>query len=440
MAQHECMNSSAALAAPPPTSSIRAVRGGSGTGAGHGAAGPPTVVRCTTTADFLAALPFLTGFTAEDSLFIVFFSGSQAGPVARLDLPPEESAEATRSLLEAICQILGESDAGAAGAALAISSGRSFAETRGAPWSSFAKLLKRRFRREGWPLRELAVIAPDGWAGMLGPRAGEQRALSEIAASPIAAEAAAAAPAPRPIERIGELPERDPERAAAIAEHLEALDRRENERRAREAVSAGRPENPLRLHGTARVAEACFTAGEGPPEARLCARLVRAAEDPDQWLVLALTALTRAEFVIGLAEDRELDRIVALPIEADPDTEGSAGWSIEAVLFSLSHETPDPARLRRAIAALGDIAAQAPESRRSGVLALLAWAWWMLGLATVSHRLVEQALALDAEHALAQMVGRLNSCTPPWQLRRVRDAVREGVRDRSIGESEGEAA
>lgn len=440
MTQHGGMNTSAALAAPSPASPIRAAHSGTGTGTGHDAAGPPTVVRCATTADFLAALPFLTGFTAENSLFIVFFSGSQAGPVARLDLPPKDSTEATRSLLDAICQILGESGAGPAGAALVISSRRTFAETRGLPWSSFAKLLKRRFRRERWPLRELAVIAPDGWAGMLGPRAGEQRPLSEIDASPIVAEAAAAGPDPAPIERLGELPEHDPERAAAIAEHLEALDRRESERLARRPARADRPENPLRLHGTARVAEACFAAGDGPPEARLCARLARATEDPDQWLVLALTALTRAEFVIALAEDRELGRIVALPIEAEHDAGGSAGWSIEAVLFSLSHEAPDPARLRKTIAVLSDIAAQAPESRRSGVLTLLAWAWWMRGLATVSHRLVEQALALDPEHALAQMVGRLNRCAPPWQLHRFRDAVREGAHDRGVGDSRSEAA
>src|SRR5690606_7463560 len=48
----------------------------------------PEIIKCRTTADFLAALPLLVGFTATNSIFIVLFSGKAAGRTIRLDLPP----------------------------------------------------------------------------------------------------------------------------------------------------------------------------------------------------------------------------------------------------------------------------------------------------------------------------------------------------------------
>ena len=411
----------------------------------------PVVIRCATTADFLAALPFITGFTAENSLFLVFFRGRRAGTVARIDLPQAQTRETAGPLLDAIFRILRETGGGAAGPAIVITSGQGFAESRGTPWSWLAKRLLRRFRSQGWPLRELAVVAPDGWAGMLGDRAGERRDLSEITSNPVAAEAAAAAPAPESLDEFGRLPDPDPGRAAEVASQLAALDRRKHERRIRMATTIGRgtahgdtaavdrdaaSQTPLRLHGAARVAEACFAKGDAPPEPRLCARLAHAAEDPGLWLVLALTALTRAGFVIALAEDRVLGRLVGLPVEAEEadgldeagsgiDAEDAVDLSIEGVLFAASHDAPDPARLRAVTAVLSDAAAHAPAPRRPGILALLAWAWWMRGMPTVSQRLVEQALTVDREHALARMVGRLSRVTPPWQVRGLRDAMRD---------------
>lgn len=47
----------------------------------------PTVLRSRTGADFLASLPTLTGFTADDSLMLVPFRGKRTtGGVLRIDL------------------------------------------------------------------------------------------------------------------------------------------------------------------------------------------------------------------------------------------------------------------------------------------------------------------------------------------------------------------
>lgn len=386
----------------------------------------PPVIRCSDTADFLAALPFLTGFTAENSLFIVFFHGKRSDGAMRVDLPPHRAPELTAALVDGLCEILRDTGAGAAGPALVITSEQGFAETHGAPWKGLARLLRRRFAREDWPLRELAVVAPDGWACMLGDRAGERRPLAESRASPVAGEAAAAAPPPTSLDALGRLPEPDPARTAEIAACLAELDRRERSRRGR-PVAAGRgPAAATVLHGAAWIAGACFAAGDRLPEPRLVARLIRAAEDPDRWLALALTALTRAEFIVDAVGEGEADRLIGLPLapsgSARPDP--APDRSVQGLLSSLSYDRPEPEKLRRVAAVLGDAIAHAPEARRPGLLALLAWAWWMIGLQTVSQRFIAQALEIDPEHRLTLMVGRLNQAPPPWQLLDLRDGRR----------------
>ena len=183
---------------------------------------------------------------------------------------------------------------------------------------------------------------------------------------------------------------------------------------------------PIWLHGTARLAGVCLDQAEGSPplEPRLCARLIRAAECSDRWLILALTSVTRAEFVIGLAEDAEPADFVDVPIDMDaargrPHARRgyrAARWSIHALLSSLATEIPDPGKLRRAIAVLEDIAAHAPEPRRPGLLALLSWAWWMLGLQSVAARILDEALRIDPAHELSLMVSRLGETPPLWRF------------------------
>jgi hypothetical protein len=57
--------------------------------------------------------------------------------------------------------------------------------------------------------------------------------------------------------------------------------------------------------------------------------------------------------------------------------------------------------------------------QRPALLALLAWAWWMLGMQTVAERLVIQALEIHPGHELASMVQRLNRSVPAWHLNHI---------------------
>lgn len=370
-----------------------------------------TVLRCSSTADFLAALPFLTGFTAENSLFLVLFRGKRSTSTVRIDLPNEGDAGAILPLIDDVCRLLEESGAGVEGPAIVITSRRSFAESQGGPWRRFARLLRRRFEREGWPIRDLAVVASDGWAGLLGPDR-SRHSLDEISANPLVTTAAEAVSAvgtelPVPLEEFGGLPEPRPEFAASVISRLAELDRREEHRE---------PADPsILLHGIARVAGACFGSEDELPEARLCARLIRSAEHPQHWLITALTAITRTEFVIELIEESPSAHFTQVPVESiHQEGTRSPSWSIRLILDSLSADTPDPAKLRRVIQTVAGIATHAPAARRPGLLALLAWAWWMRGMQSVAIRLVGEALALDPEHQISRMVERLVDSPPAW--------------------------
>ena len=54
--------------------------------------------------------------------------------------------------------------------------------------------------------------------------------------------------------------------------------------------------------------------------------------------------------------------------------------------------------------------------------ALLAWAWWVRGMQSVSQRLIAQALEIDGDHELMLMVRRLSAAPPVSHLRRLRTA------------------
>ncbi|MBN9611985.1 MAG: DUF4192 family protein [Actinobacteria bacterium] len=366
------------------------------------------MLRCTTTADFLAALPFLAGFTAQNSLFLVLFSGKRANRAIRMDLPDPDDARASVALLDGICELLSETGAGTERPAVVISSSQSFAEAGGAPWREFARLLRRRFRREGWSLRELAVVAPDAWTGLLDPEAPRHgRSLNEIAASPVGAQAAEAVPAPRDIDRFGELSEPDAERAAAVLGRLAELDLRERRRASAAEAQPDQTHALVWVHGLVRVASACFT-GTELPEPRLAARLIAAAEVPDRWLVLALVTVCTPEFVTQFAEDLGPARL------ADSAQTSSSG--IGRILAVLAQSRPDPTALHRIIDVLGDTAAHAPSARRAGLLALLAWAWWLLGMSSVADRLLRDAGRIDADHELTHVVAEVTSSPPGWLL------------------------
>ncbi len=395
------------------------------------AAPEPHVLRCESTADLLAALPLATGYTDGHSLFIMLFRGKRSCGTARMELPCDQSAGETEALIEGVIALLGETGAGADSPAFVITTSQSFGEQRGTPWLRFARRLERRLSKRGWRAREFAVLAADGWRSLHGdselPRSLREIANSRLALQADASRFGALHREPRTLDELGRLPQPDPHRSQAVARQLRTIE----QRRASEAART-EPETAagaaLWLPGTARVAEACFGTSRGrngrrSVEPRLLARLIDAAQNSDRWLVLALTAMTRAEFLVGVAEEFADGRFERVPLEEGPAARPS--WSVLGLLVSLAQDVPEPEQLGRTIDALGDAAAHAPEPQRPALLALLAWAWWLRGLQSVSLRFVAQALSIDAGHELTLMVERLIEAPAAAHLDRLRASLSE---------------
>ena len=385
--------------------------------------GETPVLRCSNTADFLAALPFLTGFTAENSLFIVLFEGKRSGSAIRIDLPPGDTPQETTPVLEVVCKLLEATGAGPQGPALVITSERSFADAGGVPWRRFAKRLERRLAREGWWIREFACVASDGWAQYANadsPRA--RRPLAEINASLVAQAAEELGRSHVTLAEVGALPDVDEAQARRVREEIERLTARELQGSrtgsAGDAARASAPDPLRQLQAVADTAGELFWCRSLPADAALCARFLRDAECADRWLVQALTAVTRPEFVAELLVESGAERFTDVAVdEAQRASRGVRdGWSIAGLLVTLGQEAPEREKLRAAIDALAWCAAHAPREYQPGALSLLAWAWWMLGMQSVAERMVDAALAINPDHALSRMALDLNRSVPAWHL------------------------
>ncbi|MFV0433448.1 MAG: DUF4192 family protein [Leucobacter sp.] len=397
------------------------------------------VITCHGTADFLAALPELVGYTAPGSLFVVFFAGKRSEGAMRIDLPASDSPEDSLDLLDTICHVLRELDYEAP--AVVISSEQTFAEAGGAPWEALARRVEQRLLSERIGLRELCCLAPDGWASYDDPEApATGRPLSEIAESPIALEARLRGSTPPNLADLGAIPSPNPRRQKAVTAALDKI-------AAHEPPSAGAASpsfpalgylHPSKHHlapfaETAAVARALQREDRGLTP-RMTARLARSAAHSDLWFLLAMAVLTRPEFPCEMARELGVERFTGIPVDLEGgdffgggrreeidgcsrDFSGSrshrsAGqhgprWSIYLLLADACLDFTEQNRLPIIRTRLAQAVAETPRELRPGLLAFSAWLWWLSGTQSVAYRHVEKALGIDPEHELALMVEHL---------------------------------
>lgn len=427
-----------------PATGVSALRAG----AVSRAAPAPEVLRCGNTADFLAALPALAGFTAENSIFLVCFQGNRGGNVIRIDLPDSDDPRSTESFHDLIISLMRQTGAGAERPAAVLTTTLGFAETGAVPRGRLAHQLKRRFHREGWSFRELAVIASDGWCGLLSDSSGRPRPLSEIEQSPIAARTRGRERAAVSLASLGSLPEPHPDRRLAVGAWLHELQQRRLASSAHPASNMPRTDRTLlRIRQAARVADACFAppaqlgtaAANASPRRfstaedrqsthvpdRLLAKLIDTVQQQTGWLVCVLTALTRAEFVVDVAHATGADRLADILIESEPEAKLGTreGWSIRHLLTSLAHEMPPKEKLRAVIAVAEDALVHAPETLRPPLFAMLAWAWWAIGMQSVATRIAAEGLKSHPDHELLRMVQQLCDTPPAAHLSGLREKL-----------------
>lgn len=319
---------------------------------------PEHVLRCTSTADFLAALPQLVGFTAEDSLFVVFFAGNRSGGTLRVDLPQSESPQHLTQFIDGVCAILQDTrnQHGWASPAVVISSARTFQDAQGIPWRRLARRLERRLERGGNRARELCCIAPDGWASYLDPVTPlGGHPLSEIAASTVATNTAV------------------PELAALSQFPLPPQAKAENI-----AATLGNEAAPALDIDSASMLDA-LTSQTHLDTARIV-DIIRLANVESGWLTL-------------------FDALAAIASRL-PDSPAHAH----------THQTQTAlAKVRRASEQLVEVVSLTPHPLRPAVISICAIAWWLRGLQSVAHSQIAQALEIDPWHEMATITQRIIS-------------------------------
>lgn len=353
----------------------------------------PQVLKCKGTADFLAALPQLTGFTAPNSIFVLFFDGSRTREAMRVDLPPSDDPRDAIDLLEFLSYAIrsfGAVNGSDSAPAIAITSEQTFAACAGPPWARLARRIERRLTRDRVRPRELCVLAPDGWVSYLDPappRAG--RSLDEITQSPVAAAAQLTRRNIPTLAELGALPAPDPDRMASAAATLAAL------------IAAGAEHVALAAAASHELRQS------GPSLTPAAAgQLAYAVASAVGWWHVALGLLTRPEFPDELAREFGPYRLGQLPIDETPGSPGP-GCSMYSMLAGICPQFTERERLvtvrRRLARALADV----PAPNRPGLFALSALVWWVSGNQTTAFQHVDQALALAPGHEVSCMVRRL---------------------------------
>ena len=329
-----------------------------------GSDAPQRVIRCETTAEFLAALPQLVGFTATDSLFVVLFTGARAEAVMRIDLPAsEDTGTVDAYLTEVLDRLLYlQPEPEDTRPAVVISSSRGFAAAGGAPWRVFAQALEDRFAHVGLSLRELCCVAPDGWVSFLEPDApafGHPRSLIDASAT------APAVAVPTLAELSAFRNVSDGERDAV---DLAGVDASCGDGDAADTAAGPVPGSDRFTRARSQLARLSSPEALTPEES---ASLIRVLRTDTGWACV----------FDGLTENAALAHAV--------------------------HRTPAVRAALRQIAAVSEqlafLVPLVPRSDRPAIMALSALAWWVRGVETVASSHIAAAAELDPEHRVVAL-------------------------------------
>lgn len=143
-----------------------------------------TVLKATSSADFLAALPRLTGMTAPESLFVVLFEGSRTLGSARIDLPPLEQLENPGDEIAAWLRTVAEIALKGDAAAIVVQTDAELSKQPvSSPHGALTGVLADVLHAAGCSVRDALVVGSDGWASFVGTNFPQLHSLDEITGS-----------------------------------------------------------------------------------------------------------------------------------------------------------------------------------------------------------------------------------------------------------------
>ena len=363
----------------------------------------PTVIQCSTPADFVASIPLLLGYIPTQSIVVTLCERGRAQCAVRLDLPardvPLESTHIDRAVTDIVSRFSRTTSI-----AIVIYTEDTFARSPDTPHAMLAMWLERAVELRGIAVSEMACVARDGWAQYRASMTGAPRPLSEI----VELQDSWIAMLPthsdlRTLNSLGTLPDADEETRERIRASVEA----------HPPVDIGAISPADFSYLVTRCSEAFLRPTE-QPDVDVAASLIRMTENMQTWLIPVMLISADTEAELAVLSDETAHAFLAL-LQNPALTPPSGGIPIAQRLLMFSSEKLGQGRLRHIINTLITLAAHTPLPHRPGILCLAAWAWWMGGMTTPASALLSEARALAPDHpAVRTVTGLIEAGTPLW--------------------------
>lgn len=355
-----------------------------------------TVLKISSPAQFLSHVPNLLGFRPVQSLVTVPLSRGRSLGALRVDLPQRDDFDACERLASSVvglvCRV---ADADAMVAVV-------YADASAAaalPYRRLADALSRCTDSCGLPLTDVLAVGVDAWGSYLDPLHPDGgRPLADL--DPPDASGHTAVDDDQASGAV--LPRRDATVAKATASALKAL---------QAAISllgdsGGRPPSGRRARRVdPATLEAACALVDLPAFAETALAWDAAHLSPMQAAMVSLCLsrpALRDVLLVGWASDLAGGQRA---LQAQQNWEDGAEYAAEvAMLMWGEGPRPDASRLAAALTLARHVAAVTRRSERPGPLAACAWLSWALGRSTHAERYATEALAIDPDHGLGEIV------------------------------------
>jgi hypothetical protein len=389
-----------------------------------------TVIRAASAPDFLALVPRLLGFVPERSVVLVPFAGNRTLGAMRLDLPDtvdrDEIDRVASTFIGMVCKV-----AHVDALAVVVFTDTPVGRAEALPHDALVGALLTRADLCGLRASDALCLAPDAWGSYLDPAL--PRGGRSLDAIPFDDPAFSDLPVRRGGQGAGAaLPAADPAERARVAR---ALDRLEAALQTVAAeILAVEGEDPdedtddgAGAHGAEMESVDLFVARLLVEDAPLFFEDVLdgdVAAPPAEQLAGLLWALSRpvlrdvalVQWASDLAHgDEAMDaQLTWTHGDPFPPDLGRIMWGEGAA--------PDAERLERALGMTRRALSAAPRAMRPGPFAACAWLAWALGNSTHAAAYARNALAIDPDHGMAQIVQTYVAAAhlPEWAFDRPR--------------------
>lgn len=387
-----------------------------------------TIVKAADAAEFLSLVPRMLGYLPSCSLVLIPFAGTSSLGAMRFDLPSGDDAADSfaATVVGTACRLPG------ADAVAAIAYTDLCFEERRMPHTALLDALERRIDESGLRTADLLCVAADGWGSVFDadlPSGG--RPLDELDAVPPGAEDVAAAEGDQ--TSGAELPRVGVIESESVGRALVAFSRAVDVLCGEEARAGAKGGAKGEESGGG---EASVTGDDERIDPRALAAacaiddLPGLFEEALHWPHEDIAPYDAATLAWCLA--RPALRDVALvqwcgtlrdgddAFEAQLRWESGEEYPVHLAMRMWGEgDRPDPDRLEHALALVRHVAALAPRALRPGSLAMCAWLSWALGLSTHADAYAREALTIEPEHGLSEIVRSFVHAghLPDWAFR-----------------------